>query len=378
MSETLEEKLKVLGGLARFEIKIPSDLYPRYGQFIYPAVGFKGKTCNLFKVLQTNLCQYNCYYCANRSQRKVKRFIFKPEELASLFLLFLRKGWVEGLFLSSGIFPDPSRAQEKIFITLELARRAGFKGYVHSVILPKADPALVERVALLSDRISLNLEAPAQRYLQGISPNKNFETELFPYLENLVHLSRRKGLKAGVTTQLVVGAGEERDIEILALAQRLYRDFSLERVYYSGFLPVRDTPFSQKSPCSPLRELRLYQADYLLRKYGFSAEELVFDKKGNLWEQFDPKTAWALAHPERFPLEINTSSYEELIRIPGIGRVSALRIINLRKRERLWNLEQLKRLGVVIKRARDFILLGGKSYSLKTNKALLLSLTGDK
>lgn len=370
MKQDTGQKLKALGELARFDATgIPRlfnpQSYLRHSHFIYPAVGFKGTYCNLFKVLQTNLCKYNCFYCANRCARDTERLSFKPQELANVFLYFYRKRWVEGLFLSSGIFPNANQAQEKILITLRLIRGAGFKGYIHSVILPGVDDILIERVGILSDRISLNLEAPSQQYLSALSPSKDFQKELFDGLKKLHAFHRKHPLKGGLSTQLVVGAAKESDREILSLSQRLYQDLSIERVYYSGFTPVEDTPFENKPACASLREARLYQADFLLRGYGFKSQELVFDKEGKLSLDSDPKLAWAKVHPEEFPVEINSSPLEKLLRVPGIGMISARRILALRRTNRILSLEDLKKTGAVASRARNFITLAGKIFPYK-------------
>lgn len=365
-----EEKLKSLGELARFDVTGLPHLfnpqrYLRGAHFIYPAVGYKGSCVNLFKVLQTNICQYNCFYCANRRDRNCKRLTFSPEELASLFLYFYKRRFVEGFFLSSAIYPDANTAQERVYITLKLIRQAGFGGYIHAVILPGIDGVLIEKIGRLADRLSLNLEAPNQKYLSFLSPSKDFQQELLRGLEKISHFHKKCHLNAGISTQLVVGATNESDKEILSLSQGLYQSLLLERVYYSGFTPVNDTPFEDKPACQALRETRLYQADFLLRGYGFKAEELIFDSEGNLSLDLDPKLTWAKAHPERFPIEINRASKEELLRVPGIGKISCQRIINERKRGRLLRLEDLKKLGVVVSRARNFITLAGKTYTSK-------------
>lgn len=377
MKLDLNEKLKTLGELSRFDTTgLPQIFNPqrylKYAHFIYPAVGFKGRCANLFKVLQTNLCQYNCFYCANRQQRNCRRLTFKPEELASVFLNFYKRRWVEGLFLSSAIYPEPNLVQEKMLITLKLIRGAGFRGYIHTVILPGVDEVLIEKIGQLSDRLSLNLEAPNQEYLSSLSPSKDFQKGLFNGLKKLSLFHKRHPLQAGLTTQLVVGAAGESDREILSLSQELYKDLSLGRVYYSGFTPVDNTPFENKPACSTLREARIYQADFLLRHYGFSVDELVFNQKGNLFEELDPKFAWARAHPQKFPIEINSARLEQLLRVPGIGRISAKRILALRKHQRILRLEDLKKLGVVVNRARNFVTLSGKSYSSKEGSCISL------
>jgi len=386
MPVTLEKKLENLGRLSQFDVTGLSRLfslrpYLKNAPFIYPAVGFKGSCVNLFKVLQTNLCRHNCFYCANRWQRNCLRLSFSPEELARLFLHFYKKRYVQGLFLSSAIYPDPNKAQEKMYITLSIIRKQGFGGYIHTVILPGVDDNLIKKVARLSDRVSLNLEAPNQIYLSKLSPDKNFKRQLLNGLEKLSLLNKERPFKAGITTQLVVGAVDESDRDILSLSDNLYKRLQLSRVYYSGFIPIKDTPLETKPQCPPLREARLYQADFLLRHYGFKLEELVFDDKGNLIREVDPKLAWAKRHPENFPLEINSASKEQLLRVPGIGRISVERIINLRRDKKFSSLDELRKIGVVVNKARNFITLKGKFYptlkkkeplSLKKEKQLFL------
>ncbi|MCX7661754.1 MAG: radical SAM protein, partial [Candidatus Omnitrophica bacterium] len=349
-SADTEEKLKVLGSLSRFDTtgltQFFQDNYLRYTSFIYPAVGFKSKCVYLFKVLQTNLCIHNCLYCANRLSRDTQRFEFSPRELAEAFFYFYRKRKVEGLFLSSGVYPEPDRAEEKMLATLRILRREGFSGFIHSVILPGVDKDLIKRIALLSDRISLNLETTTDKTLSLITPSKDFHKDLWLGLRKIFEIYKSYPLRGGLTTQLVVGASPDTDKQILFLSQRLYQEFSLHRVYYSGFIPVKDTPLENKPACSPLRELRLYQADFLLRNYGFKAEELIFNNEGNLFLDIDPKLAWARAHPENFPLEINRATKEQLLRVPGIGRTSVQRILSLRRRKKIWRWEELRSLGV--------------------------------
>lgn len=377
MQDTLEKKLSHLGKLSRFDVTGISQLfslrpYLKEAPFIYPAVGFKGTCINLFKVLQTNLCRHNCFYCANRRERDCLRLSFLPEELAKLFLNFYKKGWVQGLFLSSAVYPEPNIAQENMYITLNIIRKAGFRGYIHTVILPGVDDYLIKKIAELSDRISLNLEAVDERYLSKLSPDKNFKNQLLKGLEKISYLNRENPLKAGITTQLVVGVAGETDKEILSLTDRLYRRFSLDRVYYSGFIPIKDTPLEAKPACPAIREVRLYQADFLLRSYGFKLEELVFDGRGNLYQEYDPKLAWAKKHADLFPLEINSASKEELLRVPGIGRIGCERILKLRKQKRVSDLEELRKIGIIVKKARDFITLNGKFYPSKKKESLSL------
>ncbi len=361
-------KLQILGETARFDVcGFPSVLsspgkQARRSHFIYPAAG-GGRCFRLFKVLQTNACEGNCFYCANRQDRDFPRITFKPAELARLFMEYYRKGLVDGLFLSSAIFKGSDQSQEEMLRTVQILRhRYQYRGYIHTKSLPGAHSDLIERISRLSDRVSLNLEVPGQQYLDKISPSKDFQKELLSGLTEISRINKHNPLPSGITTQLVVGAAGETDQEIIGLADRLYKDLKLWRVYYSGFTPLKGTPLENNSPCSPWREFRLYQADFLIRKYHFSPEELPFDKKGELPQKIDPKLAWAERHRDWFPLEINKASFWELMRVPGIGKISSKRIIEARRHSKIKELEQLKKLGVVVKRAKNFVTLNGRHY----------------
>jgi len=365
---TSESKLQVLGKTAQFDVCGIPRLFSRKSKklqrfkFIYPAVG-KGGCVRLFKVLQTNFCEGNCFYCANRRDRDFPRISFSPDELARLFIRYYQKGLVDGLFLSSAIYNSPTRSQEETFKTLWLVRKKyGYKGYIHYKVLPGADASLIEKCASLADRLSINLEAPGAKYLSKLSPTKNFSAQLLAGLEKISLLNRENPLKAGVTTQLVVGAAGEKDKEIISFSYFLYKKYNLWRIYYSGFFPIKDTPLEDVSACHPLREFRLYQADFLIRGYGFTPDELPFGKNGNLPEDKDPKLCWALSHPEKFPVEINKADYWELLRVPGIGKISAKKIIKKRREGRITNLDDLKATGCIVKRARNFVTLNGKFY----------------
>jgi len=366
--KNLLNKATILGELAGFDVTgFPLAIYPNRhilrSNFIYPATGEKGECIHLFKVLQSNLCENNCFYCANRKDRDCPRVEFSPQELASLFLEYYRKGWVRGLFLSSAVNVSANTSQERMVETLRILReRYNYGGYIHCKILPGVDTYLIEETGKLCTRLSMNLEAPSQKCLSKLSADKNFHRGLLDGLKKIASFNKKNPLKAGVTTQLVVGAADDSDREILSLSDRLYRDYELRRVYYSAFTPIEDTPLETLAPCSPLRELRLYQADFLLRKYNFASQELIFDKQGNLHLDKDPKLVWALNNLHMFPVEINKAPFEELIRVPGIGRISAARIVKIRKTDKFRELKQLKDLGAVITRARRFITLDGKFY----------------
>ena len=365
------DKLKILGETAKFDVcGFPSIFAQKKFQrfkFIYPAVGKNGKCVRLFKVLQTNACEGNCFYCANRRDRNFRRISFSPQELSHLFIQYYKKGWVDGLFLSSAIYKSANFSEEEMFKTvLYLRKKYGYRGYIHYKILPGTDDELIKRVAPLVDRLSINLEATSDEYLSLLSPTKDFSHQLLSGLKKISDINKEKPLKAGITTQLVVGAAGEKDKEILNLSYQLYKSYKLWRVYYSAFMPIIDTPMEDLSPCLPLREYRLYQASFLLRGYGFTPEELFFDKYGNLPQKFDPKLAWAISHPDNLPVEINKADFWQLLRVPGIGKISAKRIVRTRKDNKFTKIEQLKSTGAVVSRARNFITLEGKFYpSLK-------------
>ena len=362
-------KIELLGRSAQHDLcgevcgteahRVRDDL----GRWIYPAVLPDGKKVYLLKVLLTNACENDCFYCANRASRNFRRLSFAPEELARAFDAMYRRGLVKGLFLSSGVC-GADRTMDRMIATVELLRRKyAFPGYIHLKILPGASPAHIERAVELATRVSVNLEAPNPARLARIAPQKDFEAELLEPMRrvsSLIAEGEGRLAPAGQTTQFVVGAAGESDRELLSATERLYRELGLARVYFSAFQPVPDTPLDGHPPTPLLREHRLYQSDWLLRKYGFSLDDLVFDEKGNLPREADPKLMWALAHPERFPVEVNRASREELLRVPGIGPRSASRIVRLRRRGKFRHLSDLRKIGVVVKRAAPFVLLDGK------------------
>jgi predicted DNA-binding helix-hairpin-helix protein len=360
-----KNKLKILGEEAKFDAcGYPSKRSLRFS-FIYPAVGEGGKCVRLFKVLQSNICENNCLYCANRRDRNFYRNTFEPNELARLFMEYYLDNQVDGCFLSSGIVGSPDKSQERMLQTLKILRQKyGYKEYIHTKILPGVSDELVDEIAKYSDRLSINLEAPGQDYLSKLSGDKNF-ARLISRLKKISEINRTKSLKAGITTQLVVGAASENDRTIMNVAHRLYKNYGVWRVYYSGFVPLRDTPLENLPFCPPRREVMLYQADMLIRKYKFAPQELPFDGVGNLPKDIDPKLAWAKMHKELFPLEISKASFYELIRVPGIGRVSANRILGTRKITKIKDLEQLKKLGAVVRRAQNYITLDGRFFPRK-------------
>lgn len=363
----VSKKLKLLGEIARFDVcgyTKPSARY--YLPFIYPATGGRGRVYRLFKVLLSNYCTANCFYCVNRKDRDCQRFRFEPDELADIFYSLWQKRYVDGLFLSSSIDGDVSQTQEKMNKVVEVLRKKyRYYGYVHLKILPGVDEILIKRALNLASRLSLNMEAPGTKFLKNLSPDKNFSNLLLNNLKKMSVLNKEYPLPAGITSQLVVGASGEADRDIAGFVYHLYREFNLRRVYYSGFEPVRDTPLENEKPCHPLRELRLYQADILIRKYGFSPSELIFNRKGNLSLDKDPKLIWAENHPETFPVEVNSASFEELIRVPGIGLTGAQKIILKRKESRIKSPDELKGMRINTKLASSFLIFNGRYFKNK-------------
>ncbi len=372
----LEGKLEVLAGSARYDVCAPcctSQRGPwekqpgRVGRVeslpISHAVLPDGRSVSLFKVLQSNACERSCYYCANRAQANCRRTTFKPEELARLFFEFYRRNYVEGLFLSSGIVRSPDYTMDLMLQTVEILRtRYQYAGYVHLKTLPGTSQGLIERAGELADRTSVNLEAPRPERLDTIAPEKQLRTEVLQPMRVIKRVQEAGHFPAGMSTQLVVGAADETDQEILKSVSWLYRNLGLRRAYYSAFSPVPGTPLEGKPPTPLLREHRLYQSDWLLKFYNFTFDELPFDEGGNLPLEEDPKMALARRHPELFPVEVNAASPEQLLRVPGIGPRSARRICSVRREHSLRSLRELRNMGAVTKRARNFLTLAGHYF----------------
>ncbi len=333
-----------------------------------------GRRETVLKVLQTSACENNCLYSAFRAGRDARRTHVTPDEMARSFDLMHRAGLVEGMFLSSGVV-GTHRTMDEMLATTELIRQKyGFRGYIHLKLLPNAEPAHVERAVELADRVSVNLEGPTQERLDFLAPRKSMEQLLAPL--RLAAQLRRQAIEAGLSgrhgsapwghariglsTQFVVGPAGESDQELLAVVDTLYRELHLSRTYYSAFTPVRRTPLEDYTPTHPVREHRLYQADWLLRFYGFRAAELPFTAEGQLRTDVDPKAAWAVAHPERFPVEVNRAPLGQLLRVPGIGPQSAKAIVQARTAAPLAEIGDLRRLGARADLAAPYVLLNGK------------------
>jgi predicted DNA-binding helix-hairpin-helix protein len=319
----------------------------------------------MLKTLVSSACEMDCRYCAFRAARDTRRATFTPDELAGLSYSLWQRGVVKGIFLSSGLTGGGVRTQDKIIATAELLRRKyHFPGYLHLKVMPGSERDQIAETMRWADRVSVNLEAPNQRRLSDLAPRKAFSSALFQRLR-WIHELRRSvppgaGRRPSVTTQFVVGAVDESDVELLMTSSFLYRNLQLARTYFSGFRPIPDTPLEDRPPIELRREHRLYQASFLLRDYGFDVEELPFTQVGNLPLDMDPKMAWAEAHLQEDPIEINTADRTLLLRIPGIGPKSADRILSARRQGTLNDLSHLRKLGISVKRAAPFVLLGGR------------------
>ena len=325
----------------------------------------------LFRILMSNACVFNCFYCPMRRDRNLPRVTVEPDVLVRVFMAAYRKQWVDGLFVTTAIPDHPVRVMDRIVKLLEILRfREKYRGYIHVKVMPGADEGHIERVVRLADRVSVNLEAPCGTVLNRIAPQKRFD-KLEALLVNLageasgrwMHKGGKRkwgNLRSGVTTQFVVGAGGESDRMILHKVAELYRLQRFHHAHYAAFRPIRETPFENLPEIPSIREHRLYQADYLIRWYGFSINELVFDHRGALPLYIDPKTAWARAHPEHFPVDILKADFEGLIRVPGIGLRTARRILSERKRSVIRDGIDLKRIGIRLSQAAPFITIGGK------------------
>jgi len=315
--------------------------------------------------LMTNVCEKNCYYCGVRASRDVPRTSFTPDELARAFDRLQRADLVDGIFLSSGMCTGPNQTMDRMIDCIELIRNHyQFSGYVHLKLLPGATEAHIERALQLAHRVSVNLEAPNAERLSAIAPRKDYFQELAQPMrvaKRLIDASGGRLAPAGQTTQFVVGAAGEPDREILSTTARLYDELDLRRAYYSAFQPVPGTPLESHTPTPAWREHRLYQADWLLRFYDFSYDDLVFDDAGNLPRKADPKMLYARAHPELFPVEVNRASRQELLRVPGLGPQSIQRVLRWRQEGVLRDLGDLRKAGAVAGRAAPFVLLDGKS-----------------
>ncbi len=388
-SMTLMEKLQILADAAKYDVACTSSGIDRksggkgIGNSIAAGICHSfsgdGRCISLLKVLYTNECVYDCKYCLNRASNDIVRTSFTPEEISRLTIEFYRRNYIEGLFLSSGVKGSPDETMVELIRSVEILREHyHFRGYIHLKAIPGASPELIRRAGYLADRMSVNLELPTAEGLKRLAPHKSRGTILRPMKQIQLHREANKEelavyrhaprfAPAGQSTQMIVGASGESDFQIISAAESLYRNFSLKRVFYSAFVSVNEDKALPVLPQGPplLREHRLYQADWLLRFYGFKAEELLSERRPNFNLFLDPKCDWAVGHLEFFPVEINRADYRTLLRVPGIGEKSARRIVGARRYHSL-DFHDLKNMGVVLKRAVYFITCSGRQmYPLK-------------
>ena len=379
----LMEKLTILTDAAKYDVACTSSGEDRAGEKgsigsavscgICHSFAADGRCISLLKVLMTNVCVYDCKYCVNRRSNETKRAAFTPRELAELTIGFYRRNYIEGLFLSSGVIRDPDYTTERMIEALAILREEyRFRGYIHAKAIPGTDPALLERLGYLADRMSVNIELPSQQSLQQLAPDKSKHSILRPMglitggiEQNTTDLVRYrhapKFAPAGQSTQMIIGATPDTDYQILNLSQALYKKYQLKRVFYSAYIPMQSHELLPALDTKPplLREHRLYQADWLLRFYEFDASELLDAEHPDFNPYLDPKCNWALNHLDQFPVEVNTAPYEMLLRVPGIGVKSAKKLRAARRAGRL-DFAALRRIGVVLKRAQYFVTCGGK------------------
>lgn len=334
--------------------------------------GADGRCISLLKILMSNACIYDCKYCINRCTNSVKRATFTPREIADLTIAFYKRNYIEGLFLSSAVIKNPDYTMELLYEAIFILRKEyNFNGYIHVKTIPGASKELIDKIGLLVDRTSINIELPSNDSLKLLAPQKEKVGILTPmqYISKEISISKQEKSKykekfvpAGQTTQLIVGATPETDLKIMKLSESLYNKLSLKRVYYSAYVSINeDSNLPALSSPPLLRENRLYQADWLIRFYGFKIDDLLDETHPNFHTMLDPKCDWALRNLQHFPVEINKADYNTLLKVPGIGVISAKRIITARREFNL-TFENLKKLGIVLKRARYFITCNGKYY----------------
>lgn len=342
-----------------------------------------GRCISLLKILMSNECQYDCEYCPNRKSADVRRARITPDEICELTVNFYKRNYIEGLFLSSAVFDTPNRTMELLTETVTRLRKVyNFNGYIHLKGIPHADGALIMKAAKLVDRMSYNIELPSEKSLKLLAPQKTKSSLILPMksLKDAIDYEklnkmRRRVLPAGQTTQMIIGASPESDGQILKLTEALYRNMNLRRVYYSSYIPVVQSSKLPTVGAGLLREHRLYQADWLIRFYGFNVDEICAENE-NLSSEYDPKCAWALRNMQLFPVEINSAPLEMLLRVPGIGAKSAYKIVEARKFSAL-DYENLAKMRIVLKRAKHFITCKGKFYGSENAAAVKAALLLD-
>lgn len=408
MYDRIREKLSILADAAKYDVSCSSSgsnrkndnkgLGNSHASGICHTYTEDGRCVSLLKILLTNHCIYDCAFCVSRKSNDIKRAAFTVQEVVDLTISFYRRNYIEGLFLSSGIFKDANFTMERLLrVVKKLRLEERFNGYIHLKTIPGASQELLTEAGLYADRMSINLEMPTETGLKLLAPDKSHEEVKKPlgFIQNTITQykdekktglikSTPKFVPAGQSTQMVIGATPETDMEIMYSAAEYYKNFSLKRVYYSGYIPISyDSRMPQIGSQPPLlRENRLYQTDWLMRFYGFEVQELLNPKNPHLDTDIDPKLSWALRNPEQFPVDINTADYRMILRIPGIGTQSALKIVRARKFGKL-RTDQLKKIGIAYNRAKFFMRCADTPYQLNDPepnhiKGLILSETNSK
>lgn len=395
MSKSIEEKLRILSDAAKYDVSCSSSGSSRKNtnnglgnaaiNGICHSWSADGRCISLLKILMTNYCIYDCKYCINRKDNDIERAILNPDEIVKLTINFYRRNYIEGLFLSSGIIKSADYTMElMIAVAKKLRLEEKFNGYIHMKVIPGASRQLINEIGLYVDRVSVNIEFAENTALKLLAPDKkatDISTSMGLIRKNMIeNMEDKKIFKstpsfipAGQTTQMIIGASGESDYAILARSENLYENFDLKRVYYSGYVPVNKSGIlvSTEQAVPMIREHRLYQADWLLRFYDFKADEILDEKDPFVDPLLDPKTNWAIKNSHFFPIEINKASYKDLLRVPGIGVTSAKRIVMTRKYSTI-RYEHLKKLGIVIKRAKYFIVVNGEFLGFKKENPELL------
>ena len=395
MSKSIEEKLRILSDAAKYDVSCSSSGSSRKNtnnglgnaavNGICHSWSADGRCISLLKILMTNYCIYDCKYCINRKDNDIERAILTPDEIVKLTINFYKRNYIEGLFLSSGIIKSADYTMElMIAVAKKLRLEEKFNGYIHMKVIPGASRQLINEIGLYVDRVSVNIEFAENSALKLLAPDKkatDISTSMGLIRKNMLENAEDKKLfkstpsfiPAGQTTQMIIGASGESDYSILTRSENLYKNFELKRVYYSGYVPVNKSEIlvSTEQAVPMIREHRLYQADWLLRFYEFKADEILDEKDPFVDPLLDPKTNWAIKNPHFFPIEINKAAYKELLRVPGIGVTSAKRIVMTRKYSTI-RYEHLKKLGVVIKRAKYFITVNGEFLGFKKENSELI------
>lgn len=394
MNKPIDEKLRILSDAAKYDVSCSSSGSSRkntnngLGNAAYSGIchswSADGRCVSLLKILMTNYCIYDCKYCISRKSNDIERAILTPDEIVRLTMNFYRRNYIEGLFLSSGVIKNADYTMEQmIAVAKKLRLEENFNGYIHMKVIPGASRELIHEIGLYVDRVSVNIELAENKALKLLAPDKkptDISTSMGLIRKNQIQNTEEKKLfkstpsfiPAGQTTQMIIGAGGESDFAILNRSENLYKNFGLKRVYYSAYVPVNKSGILANTNAVPmLREHRIYQADWLLRFYNFKAEEILDEKNPFIDPLLDPKANWAVQNWHLFPMEINRASYKDLIRIPGIGVTSAKRIVMVR-RHNVIKYEHLKKLGVVIKRAKYFITVNGEFMGFRKESPELI------